>query len=189
MGYPKKKSSTCSHNEMFVTWCIWLSLIGSFIEWYTYNDNLDCLRLVVKDPFTALDKTGALVSIWPNVFNHVKFSRESCETFDVKNKSACFKAFISRSTTNLTHLTNPALAALLLRIRFLKQVKYLDSLRFNTAFSTKDDFLWLSDLEEDTEDLVELFNCFFRGEQEWRLESDLAVWGWSLSWSLPLPLP
>jgi hypothetical protein len=49
--------------------------------------------------------------------------------------------------------------------------------------------LWLSDLEEDTEDLVELFNCFFRGEQEWRLESDLAVWGWSLSWSLPLPLP
>ena len=151
---------------MFVTWCIWLSLIGSFIEWYTYNDNLDCLRLVVKDPFTALDKTGALVSIWPNVFNHVKFSRESCETFDVKNKSACFKAFISRSTTNLTHLTNPALAALLLRIRFLKQVKYLDSLRFDTAFSTKDDFLRLSDLEEDTEDLVELFNFFFRGEQK-----------------------
>jgi hypothetical protein len=58
------------------------------------------------------------------------------------------------------------LAALLLRIRFLKQVKYLDSLRFDTAFSTKDDFLRLSDLEEDTEDLVELFNFFFRGEQK-----------------------
>ena len=143
---------------------IWLSLIGSFID--TYNDNLDCVRLVVKDPFTALDKTGALVSIWPNVFNHAKFSRESCETFDIKNKSARFRAFISWSTANLTHLTNPSLAALLLTIRFLKQVKYLDSLRFDTAFSTKDDFLRLSDLEEDTEDLVELLNFFFRGEQK-----------------------
>jgi hypothetical protein len=57
------------------------------------------------------------------------------------------------------------LAALLLRIRSLKQVKYLDSLRFDTAFSTKDDFLRLSDLEEDTED-VELFNFFFRREQK-----------------------
>jgi hypothetical protein len=33
-------------------------------------------------------------------------------------------------------------------------------------FSTKDDFLGLSDLEEDTEDVVELFNFFFRGEQK-----------------------
>jgi hypothetical protein len=33
-------------------------------------------------------------------------------------------------------------------------------------FSTKDDFLRLSDLEEDTEDVVELFNFFFRGEQK-----------------------
>jgi hypothetical protein len=57
------------------------------------------------------------------------------------------------------------LAALLLRIRSLKQVKYLDSLRFDTAFLIKDDFLRLSDLEEDTED-VELFNFFFRREQK-----------------------
>jgi hypothetical protein len=33
-------------------------------------------------------------------------------------------------------------------------------------FSTKDDFLRLSDLEKDTEDVVELFNFFFRGEQK-----------------------
>ena len=119
MGYSKYQV------HVLIMKCLWpdakrLTVSYRFI--HRYNDNLDCVRLVVKDPFTALDKTGALVSIWPNVFNHVKFSRESGETFDVKNKSACFKAFISRSTTNLTH---PSLAALLIRIRFLKQVKYL----------------------------------------------------------------
>jgi hypothetical protein len=50
---------------------------------------------------------------------------------------------------------------------FLKQVKYLDSLRFYTAFSTKDDFLRPSDLEEDTEDLVEC--SFFSLEENKRV--------------------
>lgn len=98
-------------------------------------------------------------------------------TADVSGGFRRFQCLHFFTNSKFNTFNKSFLGYLTLRIRVLKWVKYLDSLRLEIAFSTTDNLLRLVDLEEDTE----LF-LFFVREQEWRLECvppppPFAVWG------------
>lgn len=72
-------------------------------------------------------------------------------TADVSGGFRRFQCLHFFTNSKFNTFNKSFLGYLTLRIRVLKWVKYLDSLRLEIAFSTTDNLLRLVDLEEDTE--------------------------------------